>query len=114
HHVTAIRVFTRIGFATDQGWTNFEAVAIVDIGAPISLLPQSLWRDIQRTVLAPVLVGGVAEKPECKFRADLAMIECAVTDGTATLGPFRMHALLAHNDKVPALLGMSGALEQTD
>jgi len=107
-------VAARIGFATEQGWTGPEAVAIVDTGAPLSLFPHWIWRNIQRKILATVMAGGVAAKPECKFSADLAIIECMITDGIARLGPYRIHALLAHNDKVPALLGLSGAIEQLD
>jgi hypothetical protein len=114
HHVAAVRIVARIGFATDQGWTGLGSIAIVDTGAPLSLFPQWMWQRIQRRVLSTVMVGGVAEKPECKFSADLAVIRCVVSDGISTLGPFEIHALLAHNDKVPALLGISGVLEQAD
>lgn len=110
--IRANRIVTKVGFATNTGWTSFDSIAIVDTGAPISLFPESMWQGIDRQVLGSVMTGGVSEKPECKFQADLAIIQLALSDGRATLGPFRVHALLAHNDKVPALLGFADVLER--
>jgi len=74
--------------------------------------PHQPWDGIDRQVLAPVMVDGVVQRPECRFSADLAVIRCVLSDGVATIGPYRMHALLAHDDRVPALLGLAGALEE--
>lgn len=111
--MTAARLATRISFRGESGWTDFQ-IAIVDTGAPISLLPRSIWQSIDRRVLATVRVGGLADKPENRIGADLAMIRCVLSDGQSTIGPYEMTALLAHTDTAPALLGLSGVLESTD
>lgn len=109
--IMATRIIAKLGFWKNGSCPSIDSVAIVDTGAPLSLIPASMWRDIDRQILGSVMAGGVAEKPECKFPADLAIVHLALSDGRASLGPFRVHALLAHNDKVPALLGFADVLE---
>lgn len=60
-----------------------------------------------------VEVGGVAGRDECRISATLAEVMCVLSDGVQSIGPARMHAYLADSDRVPALLGMSGLLEQS-
>jgi len=114
YRVTATRIVAIVNFTVQQGPTAYETIALVDTGAPLSLIPKSVWRNIRYEMLAPLMVGGLADKPGRRFAADLALIECAVSDGNSTIGPFRIHALLAKNDNVPSLLGLSGVLEQVD
>lgn len=111
HHITATRIATKISFGIGADWSGFE-LAIVDTGAPLSLFPKAIWTKIDRQVLATVSVGGLTQKPECRFAADLAVIRCMLSDGVNLIGPFRMNALLARNDTVPALLRLAGVLDE--
>lgn len=111
HRVAAIRVFAEISVATPTGWSLFEP-AVVDIGAPISVLPPSIWKQSHHTALGRVTIGGIARREECQIPAILAEINCMLSDGQQTLGPLRMHAYLAEVVNAPTLIGILGFLER--
>ena len=59
-----IRLLTVVQFMTSQGWSNPES-AIVNTGAPISLVPQKIWRRCVTKVIGETELRGVVSKKEC-------------------------------------------------
>jgi len=107
HPVEAIRLITHISLRSHTGWTPFRDI-VVDTGAPISLLPSSVWSVTWLIPFGATEVGGIATRPECRIPALLAEVDCILSDGAVTLGPLRVPAYLAQTDATPTLLGISG------
>lgn len=109
--LTAVRVFADVALAGTSG-SDPRFRAIVDTGAPVTLLPKRMWRNAAHVALGRVRVGGISKREECRIPAMLAELDCSLLDGATRIGPLRFHAFLADSDNVPALLGMSGLLEK--
>lgn len=106
--VDLIRLKTRIRFKIDQGWTE-EYSAIVDTGAPVSLIPAFIWEKIQRVEYADHQVGGLGKG---SIPVSVGRIGCMLTDrqGNKTK-ELEVIAYLAKTDKVPLILGFKDLLE---
>lgn len=107
----AIRLGCALSIATNTGWNPFRW-AVIDTGAPISLLPPLFWRNSQHITLDRVTIGGVSKRQECRIPAILAEIECTLSDRQHSLGPIRMHAYLAEPEDAPVLIGVLGFIER--
>ncbi len=107
----AIRLLTHVSLTKTAGWTDFR-LAVIDTGAPVSLLPPLIWRQAERRELGRVSLGGVARRKECQIPAILAEVTCRLSDGVTSIGPVLTHAYLAEHDNVPTLIGMLGFIER--
>ncbi len=107
---SATRIVARVALKTPSGWTSYEP-GIVDTGATVSLFPARTWRAADCQIIGDVQVGGVIPLDQCRIRAKLARVSCALSDGTTLIGPFNIHAYLAESDEVPLLLGVSDLIE---
>ncbi len=84
--VSAVRLVADISVATDTGWTHFEP-AVVDTGAPVSVLPRALWQHARYRSFGHVKIGGLARSEECQLPAILDEIDCSLSDGVHVVGP---------------------------
>jgi hypothetical protein len=84
----------------------------VDTGAALSLFPLEVWKTAAFESIGEVRVGGVVPRNECRIAAQLALVECALSDGTAKIRPLRIHAYLARSNEVPTLIGMADLIER--
>lgn len=111
HRLVAVRMFADLTVATSEGWSRYRR-AVVDTGAPVSMFPPAIWRQARYRALGRVRIGGIARREECRIPAILAEIECMLSDGERSLGPFRMYACLAEVEDAPTLVGISGFTER--
>ena len=56
-----IRLMGRVSFKTNRGWSDPEK-AIIDTGAPTSLIPFSIWKGISVTKITDHEVSGINPK----------------------------------------------------
>jgi hypothetical protein len=68
-----IRLLTVVQFFTARGWIEPE-VAIVDTGAPISLMPHRVWRKCTSEVIGEAELRGVIPRKECVMPVKVATI----------------------------------------
>lgn len=111
YRLDAVRLLTQLSLRTSSSRTSFSPV-IVDTGAAVSLLPSDVWRGAAFQSIGRIRLSGVVAHPACQVEANLAQVDCFLSDGTAKIGPLTIHACLADSDRVPALLGVSGILDQ--
>lgn len=111
HRVTATRLLADVSVATDAGWTLFEP-AVIDTGAPVTVLPRANWSGSRFKKLGRVKIGGLARREECRLPAILAEIECRLSDGVRGLGPLRIPAYLVETEDAPRLIGILGFIER--
>ena len=107
--VEIIRLKSLIQFKQLQGWSKpYEA--IVDTGAPISLIPAQIWRKMEHIVLADHDVGGVTGHV---MKVTIAKVEAALLDREGNRTPeLQVLAYLAPTDRVPLIMGFKDLLDR--
>ena len=106
----SFRLWTRVQFQTHHGWTAVLS-ALIDTGAPFSVLPKSVWSDIEtRPVGFASKLRGLVPLPSAALTARLAQVTCRVSDEQATADSMRLWVLLAEGN-VPIVLGCHGFLD---
>ena len=114
HPLTIVRLLADVQFVQSDGQLSKIWAAIVDTGAHTSVLPHSLWQQLEVEIDAQeVALGGMNDRPECRIPADLGRVRCFLTDETGQFSPeLIVPCFLAHTDRVPLILGFAGLLAQ--
>lgn len=64
--VWLVRITGQIKFQTKNGWSRpYEA--IIDTGAPVSLIPYSIWTKIKTEIIADYRISGVVPDKKCSL-----------------------------------------------
>lgn len=92
-------------------WSN-PISAIVDTGAPYSVIPHDLGAHILATPLYRTRMGGLV--PQEYMYGTMVNAECMATDGENTSRPFRIRAIMADKIGIPLLLGLHGFLDHNE
>lgn len=105
-----IRLLASVQFKTPAGWSK-PYDAIVDTGAPISLLPKFIWEKLARVELADHEVFGIAGKPECSIPVKIGKVTCFLEDDAGhRTKEIEIYAYLAQTDEVSLILGFKELL----
>ena len=108
-----IRLICYLRFATPEGWSGVER-AIVDTGAPVAMIPWSIWNRIAVRLLSTRVMkihGISADDQEYSFvPARLAEVTCVLLDQTHVSPPLRLKAYLMPDDATPLVLGFEDLL----
>jgi hypothetical protein len=107
-----LRIQCRVQFKTAEGYGEPEK-AIVDTGAPISLIPFDMWRYAEIEYLGEDYLRGVVPKGECYLPADIGRIKAVLTnkDGNTT-NELVFLAYLSFTNKVPLIIGIMELMEK--
>lgn len=105
------RLLARVQFHTPRGWTDYHT-AIVDTGAPYSLIPASLWASIRYAPLREVPMRGIVPGEAGEIVTTLANARVRLLDTTHTSPPLSLWVMLAKTDRVPLILGWAGCLDR--
>jgi hypothetical protein len=98
---------------TSESWSKPES-AVVDTGAPISLIPYKIWRKCQTEVIGEAELKGVIPKEECVMPVKVAKIKLRLIDPMYATEIIETNAYLAQNDNVPLLIGFEKLLSEFD
>jgi predicted aspartyl protease len=103
-----IRLKALIRFKTPGGWTNpYEA--LVDTGAPLTLIPPFIWEKLQWTKLADHATGGIAGGA---VSVQVARVTGQVLDRSGHVTQeLKIIAFLSASDEVPLIIGFKDLLE---
>ena len=108
--IEIIRLLADVRFKTPTGWTKSHE-AVVDTGAPVSLLPAYIWQRLEQVELADHEIRGIAGKPECSIPVKIAKVTCFLQDDTGhQTKDMEIIAFLAQTDDVALLLGFKDLL----
>jgi hypothetical protein len=99
-----------VAFATPDGGTTAEWLAIVDSGAPLSMLPLKLWRQCAITIRGESTIRGIVRKRECELDVQIGDVTCLLMAEDGSIVPVPLTAYLAPTDDVALLLGCEGLL----
>ncbi len=110
----SIRLRTWVKFRMrDINWSKTGS-AIIDTGAPISVLPYDLWCKLKVEILATgYSMRGIIPREECKLPVDIGEVHCVLLDeeGNKTK-EMKIYAFLAFADLIPVVLGFKFLLER--
>ena len=108
--VFSFRVWVWAQFRRPDGWTHVFR-ALIDTGAPFSVLPRSLWNSLPTEAGFSTSLRGLVPLPSAVLKARLAQVTCVVSDLKTSSVPLKLWALLADGE-VPLVLGCSGVLDR--
>ena len=107
---TLIRLMGWISFKTYTGMSEPQE-AIIDTGAPTSLIPFSMWKELPIIRITTHKVQGINPKPECAIPIIIGKVKCILLDETGNqTKETDIHAYLALTDAVPLILGFTDLL----
>ena len=106
------RCFARLRFQRATGWSE-ERLAILDTGAPFSVIPATVWAPLRVTRLFPAPLRGLIPKASATVPAQLARVSAVLTDEERVSPPLELTAMLVEEPDVPLILGWEGCLDQT-
>jgi len=84
--------------------------AIVDTGAFISLIPFSIWKDVEVDRFVDHRVEGLIQKPECSIPVIIGKIGLRLVDEEHQTEKIDVHTYLALTDEIPLILGFKDLL----
>jgi hypothetical protein len=107
-----IRLKCFIQFKTENGWSK-PYDAIVDTGAPTSLIPHYIWNKVEHIFIADHQVQGISSRPECAVPVKIGKVSCVLFDeeGNQTR-ELKIHTYLALTSEVPLIIGFKDILSQ--
>ena len=106
----SFRVWTRVQFKCPAGWSPVLR-ALIDTGAPFSVLPKSLWMNLECQHGFVTTLSGLVPLPYAVLKARLSQVTCRISDLNTSAPPFGFWALLAEGE-VPLVLGCAGVLDR--
>lgn len=110
-NIYVIRLFCRVAFKTKDGFTG-PYPAIVDTGAPVSLIPYRLWSRSDTEILGNYTIKGIVPKKECFLSVKIGKISCILINRYGKIKPLTIKAYFSSSDEVPLILGFKDLLER--
>lgn len=111
-YTRSTRLICKTKFKTPQDWSKTYN-AIIDTGATITLIPLSIWQDINTEIIADHLVSGIISNEECKVPVKIAKVRIIIFDlsGNCT-DELEITSYLSLLENVPLLLGFKDLLSR--
>jgi hypothetical protein len=107
--IPIIRIVCPVKFKFSDGFTDFHS-AIVDTGAPLSLIPQQIWQHCELRILGKSTLRGVVPKKGCQLPAAIGELDCFIQDENGAVQKATIISYLPTTDRVPIILGFETLL----
>ena len=100
----------QICFKKSSGWTQpYEA--IIDTGAPLSIIPPAIWQEIEKEILAEEhKIRGIVSKKDSYLSVKIANISCVLMDEKSVSEEVKIKAYLSLETKAPLVLGLENII----
>jgi len=105
------RLFVRVRMRTKTAWTDPHP-AIVDTGAPTSIVPMRLWNPCEVDILGDHTIRGIVAAEECALPVLVGCMSFVFADRRHESPMLTAKTYLALTDEVPLLIGFSGLLDR--
>ncbi len=105
------RLTAQVRFKTKDGWTrSYEA--IIDTGAPVSVIPPSISEEVDKNILADYAISGIVPHQEAVLPVKVADVWCAFLDEERISKSLKIKAYLSTDHRVPLVLGFENLLSK--
>lgn len=109
--VAMTRLICEIKFKTKDGW-SVSYSAILDTGAPISVIPFQIWTDSEAELITDHRIRGIIPKEECVLPVLVGRINYVLVDRESISKEKRLLAYLALTNEIPLILGFKDLLSE--
>ena len=112
--VKIVRLYGTIQLKTIEGWSP-EETAIVDTGNPISVIPRSIWEDINYKILIhpKTKIYGIGTSDAQALTGSLAEVTMIFKDRNSVSLPIKTKVHLLDDDSVPLIIGYEDILTKS-
>lgn len=109
-----IRLLGNVHLKSHQNWSTEEKV-IIDTGNPISIIPFSIWQNVERNILisSKTKLYGLSSTDEAALSGQLAEVTIVFKDEKNISTPLKIKATLLDSDNAPFIIGYEGILTRT-
>lgn len=106
------RVTVQISFKKLRGWTEpYEA--IIDTGAPVSIIPPAIWQEIEKEILVEGhRIQGIVPKKDSFLLVKIANIFCVLMDEKNVTDILKIKAYLSVEERAPLVLGFENIISK--
>ena len=106
-----IRLLGNVHLKSQQNWSIEEKV-IIDTGNPISIIPFSIWQNIERKILisSKTKLFGLSSTDETALSGQLAEVTIVFKDEKNISTPLKIKATLLDSDNAPFIIGYEDIL----
>ena len=105
-----IRLFCEVAFVSRDGYTDSYS-AILDTGAPVSVIPFHIWSMSEVRTIKEYSVSGIVPKKECSFPVTVGEVSCILLDEKQSTNNIKVKSYLAHTDDIPLIIGFKDLLD---
>ncbi len=113
---TQIRLMSSVVFVNQNKRTLSKPYSgILDTGAPITVIPHSIWKDIYVRKLTKRYLSGINPEKQCKILCDIGGILLQLVDendNRSSTFPCLAYLVPAQYDTVPLILGVDRCLDR--
>ena len=110
--IGVLRLECDVAFKTVDGKIKIYDAAIIDTGAFISLIPHSIWKNVEHEEIARHSVKGIIPKKECSIEVIIGKIKLKLIDEENESDEMEIYAYLAMTDEVPLIIGFKDLLSR--
>lgn len=105
------RITVQVLFKKPYGWTSpYEA--IIDTGAPVSIIPPAIWAESEKEILGETKIQGIVNRKDSYLSVKVANISCVMMDERNITKTLKIKAYLALEEKAPLVLGFENILSK--
>jgi hypothetical protein len=105
-----IRLFCEVAFVSKEGYTDSYS-AILDTGAPVSIIPYHIWSMLKVNKLKDYVIRGIVPKKECFLPVTIGEIFCILLDREQSTEEIKIKSYLVHSNGVPLIIGFKDLLD---
>lgn len=105
------RITVQVSFEKPIGWSQpYEA--IIDTGAPVSIIPPAIWQEIEKELLGDYKIQGIVPKKDSYLPVKIANVFCVLMDERNVTDKLKIKAYLSLEEKAPLVLGFENIISQ--
>lgn len=108
---TLTRLFCTVKMKSRSGWGD-SLNAIVDTGAPFSVIPLDIWTDLDSEIVTEQEIRGINPRKECTLPALIGKAKCILLDEEGNQSrELEILCYFALSNLVPFIVGFRDILE---
>ena len=111
--VKLIRLLGIVQLRSQNDWSSDQPV-IIDTGNPISVIPYSIWQNVDKKILlpSPTSLYGIGSTENSALTGRLAQLTIIFKDEHHVSPPLKIKAHLLDNDLAPFIIGYEDILTE--